>query len=681
MPWARGVLRSVVAFDRSALEYGFALRCSIGVAIPLIAACALGRPAAGFAPAVGALIGGFTSLQGIYRSRMALVLGVTVGIACSSFLGALAAPSLPALIALTAVVGYLYGTVSQFGLPAGVAALNTAVAFIIFSSLPLTPQQDLAQSSLLFLGGTIQALLLFLVWPLDRSAIERRGLAAAYRELGEYARSLAQPDGGAPPIAALTLARQIADDQLPLARSRDVARFKRILGDAEALRHRLGALATLRATGGGDAMRQLVFAIAEQLEALAATLDGTATLDDLEAVRTNTIGTFAAFESAHRNDPFAVAVVRDAAAHLRDATQGVAVAASGRTVRLLFSASPRPSAYIDTKIDWFGRDAIRIAATLSVAMLLGHTLFSATRGYWVALTAALVLRPDLQGTVVRGFARMAGTLLGAVLAFFTIAATHGDPAWQSAALVASAAACYLTLMPNYALFSTAITVFVILALELHGASGQTTIADRVLDTLVGGALAMAGYVALPSWARRRTRPLLADAVDAQRAFALALLDAYADPQRPRKDIADLRTRCWKIRTEVEASIDAARAEPHRPHTIGAGRALNVLAAIQSFALSSMALEAGLETMPPAPPFPQLEPFRAELDRTMREIASALRENRPAAPGGGLQTSYAALAGASANAAQATYRFVGEYAGGYVQAAATLARLAGTSEPG
>ena len=137
---------------------------------------------------MGALIGGFTSLQGIYRSRIAVVFAVTLGIAISSFLGALAAPSLPALIVLTIAVGYFYGTIAQFGMPAGVAALNTTVAFVIFSSLPLTPRQDFEQSSLLFLGGMIQVVLLMLAWPLDRSAIERRGLAAAYRDLADLRR-------------------------------------------------------------------------------------------------------------------------------------------------------------------------------------------------------------------------------------------------------------------------------------------------------------------------------------------------------------------------------------------------------------------------------------------------------------------------------------------------------------
>jgi uncharacterized membrane protein YccC len=670
--WARGVVSSILAFDRSSIEYGFAVRCTIGVAIPLVAACAFGHPSAGFAPAIGALIGGFTSLQGIYRSRVAVVLAVTLGIAVASFLGALAAPSLPILILLTLVVGYFYGTVAQFGMPAGVAALNTTVAFIIFSSLPLSPLQDLEQSSMLFLGGLLQAVLLMLAWPLDRAAIERRGLAKAYRELSHYAASLSTLATQAPPIAALATARQIVADQQPLARSRDVARYKRILAEAEALRHRLGALTILRAD---PALAELARATGEQLSALAATLDGTMTKAELETVRTQTLVAFVAFERAFSGDAFAIALVRDIAAHLRDATQGVAVAATGRPVRLFFSAIPRPRAYIQTKIDWFGRDAIRIAIILAVAMLLGHTVFAASRGYWIALTAALVLRPDLQGTVVRGFARIAGTLVGAVAAVLAVLASHGNPVWQSAVLVAAAAVCYLMLIPNYAIFSTAMTIFVIVALDLLGAGGHTTVANRVVDTLIGGALAIAGYFAFPSWALRRTRPLLAETVDAQRAFAVALLDAYAFPLREnRSDIAVIRTRSWKIRTEVEAAIDAARAEPNRPHTIGVARSLDILGAIQSFSLVSMALEAGLETMPPGPALPEIAPFRDALDRTMREIGNALLENRAPVVDNDLDATFGLLTADAPQNAHATIALIAEYAGGYVQSVAALARL-------
>ncbi len=220
------------------------------------------------------------------------------------------------------------------------------------------------------------------------------------------------------------------------------------------------------------------------------------------------------------------------------------------------------------------------------------------------------------------------------------------------------------------------TLFVIVSLDLLGARGHATVGDRVVDTLIGGALAIAGYVVLPSWALRRSRPLLAETVDAQRGFAVALLDAYADPLgHNRDDIAAIRTRSWKIRTEVEAAIDAARAEPNRAHTISIERALDILGAIQSFSLVSMALESGLETMPPGPALPEIVPFRDALDGTMREIASALLENRAPVVDGTLDEAYATLSGTDPTNANAAIRVVAEYGGGYVQSVATLTRLA------
>ncbi len=674
--WARGISRAIVVVDRSAIEVGFTLRCTLGVAIPLVVAIAAGHPSLGFAPAIGALICGFTSLQGIYRSRIVTVFAVAIGIAVASFIGALAAPYVAALVLITAVIGYFYGTVSQLGMPASVAVLNTTVAFIIFSSLSHTPRQDLEQSSLLLGGALIQVLLLLVAWPIDHFTIERRGLAAAYRELAGYAHSLTQPNAGAPPIAALATARQIVADQQPLSRARDIARVTRILTDAEVLRQRLASTTVLRhdelAVTPAEVSR-LVQAIGRQLDALASTLEGTTSADDLDAIRLQTLAEIQVFEHVYSAEPFALALVGDIADHLQDATQAIAVLATGRPARLLLSSQPHPAAYIETRIDWLSRDAIRNACVLSLAMLIGHTIFSADRGYWIALTAALVLRPDLQSTINRGFARIAGTLAGAVVAALVLVACRGNPVLQSVGMVVAAGLCYLTLMPNYALFSTAMTVFVILSLSLGGAY-TGTIAARVLDTLGGGALAMAGYLLFPTWARKRTRPLLADFIDAQREFALVLLAAYAGSERvDRDDLAKIRTRAWKIRTELETAIDRARAEPRQPHTIETDRALEILAATQSFALTNMALESGLETMSPAPPLPALLPMRDALDRDMREIAEALQERRHADIDGSLADAYDRLKQSTVSH-DPTDQLAVHYAGGYVHSVKTLADL-------
>jgi hypothetical protein len=186
---------------------------------------------------------------------------------------------------------------------------------------------------------------------------------------------------------------------------------------------------------------------------------------------------------------------------------------------------------------------------------------------------------------------------------------------------------------------------------------------------------MVGYLVFPSWELHRSRPILAELLDAQRAFADTLLESYIDPKsNDNAAIAALRTRVWKLRTEVEASLERARTEPHQPHTIDIDAALEILGASQRFALSSMALESGLETMPLARPFTEFTPFRDALDRRMSEVILQLRERRAVAEDQRLDDAYRALADEFSATDDAVDRFVCAYVGGYVQSVATLARL-------
>ncbi|HVR48028.1 MAG TPA: FUSC family protein [Candidatus Binatia bacterium] len=576
---------TVTFFDRSALEPGFALRCTVGVAIPLIVAAALGRPALGIAAAIGAFITGFTSLQGIYRTRLSAVLVAAVSMSAASFVGAIAAHSTPGVIAATAVAGYLCATFGQIGPIAATVGLNSLVAFVLFSSQPLAAPAALLQSELVAAGGAIQALLLLSAWPFARLETEREAVAGVYRDLAAYARAVADGTQGLPPITPFATARQVLADPQPFARAAEKARLQRLLEDAEVIRKRLGAAVSTR---------EPTLPAAERLDEIATSL--------------------------HRG--------------------GDAEWLSGFDLL----SRPRPGPYVGNRIAWLSRDSLRFALVLAIAMALGRH-FEADRGYWIPLTTAIVLKPDFLTTVVRGFGRIAGTLVGAVVASLATALLRGHAAAQVAGVIVAAAAAYVTFNPNYALFTIAITSFVVISLGMRGLPGTTTIAQRVLDTLAGGALAMIGYLALPTWERKRTRALLADLIDEQRALSSAIFRAYTDPSDDRyAAIERARTQVWKIRTAVEASIDRTRSEPYRHHTIGAGRALRILAATQRFGLANLALEAGLDDRTIAIDAKALRAFAGALDERMAELAQALREPRRARPDRRLEATLARLDG-------------------------------------
>jgi uncharacterized membrane protein YccC len=647
LTWLRELAATVGRFDRAALEPGFALRCTIGVAIPLVVATALGQPAMGVAAAIGAFITGFTSLQGIYRTRVRAILLAAFGMALTGFIGALAAHSVAGLVAATLVAAYLCAAIGQLGPAAATVCLNSLIAFILFSSQALAPPAALEQSALILGGGLLQAVLVVVVAPFARLGNERVALADVYAKLAEYARSAAHGSAELPPITPLATARQILADPQPLARSAERARLNRMFEDALQIR---GQLAALSASGRVPAV------VPERLDHIASVLLGKAS---------KTVEEWAEIPEAPQLGQA-----------LRDAIAGARILAGTGLPHNTLLSKPRPAPYVDTHIAWLSRDAIRFSLVLGIAMVLARH-FAADRGYWIPLTAAIVLKPDFQTTFVRGFARIGGTILGAIIATLVLAALRNDAGLEVAGILIATGVAYLAFFPNYAVFTVAITSFVVLVLHMRGLPGTTTIEARLLDTLGGGALAMIGYLVLPSWEGKRTRALLADLVEAQRDLSTVILEAYAK-RTPESNAAMARARnaAWRARTAVEASVDRSQQEPNRPHTIGPGRALRILAATQRFGLANLALETAIDAPLDEAFRSAIGAFSRALSDRMGELADALHEARRITEPDRLPAALAKIDAMLSPASSPAKRFVADRLGTYVDATSAIARLIG-----
>ncbi len=649
LTWLRELAATVGTFDRSALEPGYALRCTVGVAIPLLIATALGKPSAGVAAAIGAFIIGFTSLQGIYRTRLQAILAAAFGMALTSFIGTIAAHNDAGLVAATFVAGYACGTIGQIGPAAATVALNSFVAFVLFSSQPLAPEAALVQSGLVLGGGLIQAALLIVVWPTARLTVERTALADVYEKLASYARAVAAGAPALPPITPFATARQVMADPQPFARSAERARFNRLLEDSEIIRKRLAARAA-RTT------RTIPSGVAEQLDAIARMLRGGPPDEPALALP----------EGAEADD-FAY--------YLRDARLAAEMLSTGRLRELQLLSKPKPGPYVESHIRWWSRDSLRFALVLSVAMVLARH-FSTDRGYWIPLTAAIVLKPDFQTTFVRGAGRIGGTLIGAVVATLMLSLVRGHPGVEVAGVVVAAGAAYVTFNPNYALFTVAITSFVVLVLGLRGLPGTTTIEMRIFDTLIGGGLAMIGYLVMPTWEHRRTRALLADLLDAQRVLVCAILRAYGSTgEQARAAIERARVAVWQARTTVEESIDRARHEPQRSQSIAVGRSLRILALTQRIGLATLALETATDPPINDAAAGAIGAFAAALNERMAELAHALRGSHRAPADERVASALEAVE-ASLDSTEPRRAFILRRLQAYVDALTRLARLVG-----
>jgi hypothetical protein len=133
---------------------------------------------------------------------------------------------------------------------------------------------------------------------------------------------------------------------------------------------------------------------------------------------------------------------------------------------------------------------VTAAAGLALAMWAGLA-----RDYWIMLTVVVVLRASLRQTLEIGVERMVGTVLGAVLAVGVTLGITASPI-QGVLLVVFTFATFALLFANYTLFAVFLTAFVVVLLNLVYSGGGLLAETRVLDTVVGGSLALAAAAVL-----------------------------------------------------------------------------------------------------------------------------------------------------------------------------------------
>jgi hypothetical protein len=133
--------------------------------------------------------------------------------------------------------------------------------------------------------------------------------------------------------------------------------------------------------------------------------------------------------------------------------------------------------------------SLRMAFTLGVTTEIYRQMHFAS-GYWIPMTALLVLKPGVTDTVNRAVARVLGTLAGAILVSLCIAHLHPTPLVLAAFTLLFAWLSYGTLNVNYALFSIFITGYIVFLLSLANVPGPVIAERRALCTALGGSIAL-----------------------------------------------------------------------------------------------------------------------------------------------------------------------------------------------
>lgn len=146
--------------------------------------------------------------------------------------------------------------------------------------------------------------------------------------------------------------------------------------------------------------------------------------------------------------------------------------------------------------------SIRLAVTLGITTLIYRQMHFAS-GYWIPMTAVIVLKPGLTDTASRAIARTLGTVAGAWLVSILVA--HFTPSTISLIgfTILFTWLSYGTLNVNYALFAVCLTGYIVFLLSLDKLPEIEIAHRRAVCTAIGGSLALVmRLVVIYRWRKR-----------------------------------------------------------------------------------------------------------------------------------------------------------------------------------
>ncbi|HEX4489336.1 MAG TPA: FUSC family protein [Terriglobales bacterium] len=327
----RTLAHDTIIFDWTKLIPKSALRCLPAIAIPLIVGISTGHPRYGLMAAAGAFTVGFGTFQELRGSRTAPLWAAAIGMCVSSWIGSVAGHSNLSIILISALWGFLYGTVWNLSPSIAWTALQCVIWLVISTAYPQNGLQALERGTFMLLGGLLQ-------------------------------------------IAIILIVRRVTGKMNPV-------------------------------------------------------LGGSGTPEEYAIV-----------------------------SHALGADHGMRL------------------------------QAFRAAIVLAVSAA-AYRYLALPNGYWIPMTAAIVMRPTFVQTFQRGLARILGTLAGAVVATVIASLLRPQP-WILVTLVLFFVwACFMVIFVNYALFAICLTAYVVFVLALAGLPETGLIAQRTINTLLGGGIA------------------------------------------------------------------------------------------------------------------------------------------------------------------------------------------------
>jgi uncharacterized membrane protein YccC len=632
------MLQDLLRFFRmesNRLQFPQGVRAALGISVPIGLGLAFHQLGAAVIVTLGAWLVLVTDTGGAYRQKAMATLSATAGVACAVLAASILNVSPPLIIVGTFLWVATATFIGIFGNTASTVSFTTSLMFVITAALPHA--NDVSFRLLLCVAGGLWAACLSLaLWPLHAFTPVIEAVSQCYMNLAdllEAASSLDRTDSGD---------EVSAQDPFP-------NRFEALVVALEKARKVWTAIRVGRA--GPSARSSQLLALIEnaaQLSSIAVALheqmllvrthprfsevSKEITQAKIELVRVNQIIATSILRRGGSVDlrkfEHAVGLLEEAVEKLRSGTYteihdfsilvhigklsrgfkavldvlrtDAEIVGNLKTGRLTDSVraatgpkkerqSPRYLAIVRSNLTFQSvtfRHAIRLAATAAIATAIGEAL-RLPRGFWAVVTVLVVLKPNFGGTIERVIQRIVGTIVGGVIAML-ISIFWRDAGMLFFCVALLAFVSFSIRSFGYGFFTLVITPLFMVLLDLANPGDWAVSLFRILDTLIGGMLALiGGYTLFPIWERERLPLQLARTLLAVREYfdtvagvylgkGIALREIERTKRQAALEITNATTASQRllsepshVRGEIEPTLSAVNYARHLFLAIGA----------------------------------------------------------------------------------------------------------------
>ena len=171
------------------------------------------------------------------------------------------------------------------------------------------------------------------------------------------------------------------------------------------------------------------------------------------------------------------------------------------------------------------RHSLRLAITIACGFIIGG-LFPLQNVYWILLTIVVIMRPGYGLTKQRSYQRIIGTITGGIIAFAILSVVH-HPVIIGTLIIVCMLLGYTFTAINYRIGATFVTMYVIFLYGLLTPDINHVLQYRIIDTVVGSALAFIGnYFLWPSWEFMNLPVFIKKSIEANRNYLAEISQFY-----------------------------------------------------------------------------------------------------------------------------------------------------------